>query len=231
MFPPISCSFLNTAEIAPFVSGSNYTFFVPTDAAFERLGFDMLPDDVLGSELGVKMLLNHFVRGRLYDRDLTNGALLETIGGSVVTIKRQPNGNVTVNNANIVESEVFVYNLGTMFYIDNVLYANYLLGNPASTDTPPSKARETTTIAAATDAQVTPVAGVRVSTASSAAGNRNKLMTTVPDAELVPDNVITAKPKRTTMTNTASVEDDFMMDDDEIVTPRALPVLLNVPHV
>lgn len=39
--------YLNTAEIAPYVSGSNYTFFVPNDLAFEKLGFDLLSDDVL----------------------------------------------------------------------------------------------------------------------------------------------------------------------------------------
>lgn len=33
---------------------------------------------------------------------------------------------VTIEGANIVQSEVFVYNLGTMFYIDKVLFANKL---------------------------------------------------------------------------------------------------------
>lgn len=32
--------------------------------------------------------------------------------------------SVRVNNASIVESEVFVYNLGTMFYINKVLFAD-----------------------------------------------------------------------------------------------------------
>lgn len=31
-------------------------------------------------------------------------------------------GKVNINDATIVESEVFVYNLGTMFYIDKVLF-------------------------------------------------------------------------------------------------------------
>lgn len=31
---------------------------------------------------------------------------------------------MSVNEATIVESEVFVYNLGTMFYIDKVLFTN-----------------------------------------------------------------------------------------------------------
>lgn len=43
------CRFLNNAEIAPHVSGANYTFFVPDDKAFEKLGFDKLSDDVMVS--------------------------------------------------------------------------------------------------------------------------------------------------------------------------------------
>lgn len=70
------------------MSGSNFTFFVPTDTAFERLGFDTLTDDVLASEIGVKMLLNHFVKGRLYDRDLLNDEVLETLGDSYLRVTR-----------------------------------------------------------------------------------------------------------------------------------------------
>lgn len=82
---------MNAAEIAQYVSGANYTFFVPVDKAFERLGFDLLSDEVLASEKGVKMLLNHFVRGRLYDRDLRHDEVFETIGGNAVRIQRQTN--------------------------------------------------------------------------------------------------------------------------------------------
>lgn len=171
------------------------TFFVPTDAAFEKLGFDILPDDILGSEMGVKMLLNHFVKGRLYDRDLQNEIAFETIGGETLKISRR-GSNVTVNQANIIESEVFVYNLGTMFYIDDVLYSNYLLGNPPLT---------TTTTQAATTTATTP----RGSTTMASKGS------TAADAELVPKGI-------------TEQDDDFLLDDDEIITPRALPVLVNV---
>jgi Fasciclin domain len=41
--------YLAVADIAQFVGGSNYTFFVPTDEAFERMGLDILPDTVLVS--------------------------------------------------------------------------------------------------------------------------------------------------------------------------------------
>lgn len=77
------------------MSGANYTFFVPIDGAFEKLGFDVLPDEVLASDKGVKMLLNHFVRGRLYERDLRHDEVFETIGGGAIRIQRQQNGKCT----------------------------------------------------------------------------------------------------------------------------------------
>lgn len=79
------------------------------------------------SQRGIKMLLNHFVRGRLYNRDLRDNEVFETIGGGHVKITRNPGSNYTsVNNAQITESEVFVYNLGTMYYIDDILYSHML---------------------------------------------------------------------------------------------------------
>lgn len=86
------CRLLNCAEIAQYVSGANYTFFVPTDAAFEQQGFDRLSDEVLASDAGVKLLLNHFIRGRLYERDLRHDDLLTTIGGEVVKIQKTLEG-------------------------------------------------------------------------------------------------------------------------------------------
>lgn len=74
------------------MSGANYTFFVPTDEAFERLGFDRLTDEVLASEAGIKLLLNHFIRGRLYERDLRHDDVLETIGGEAIKIEKLMNG-------------------------------------------------------------------------------------------------------------------------------------------
>lgn len=80
--------FLNNAEIAHFISGSNFTFFVPIDEAFEKLGLDKLTDDEMASENSVNLLLNHFVKGRLYDRDLINDEILETVGGKPIKIQR-----------------------------------------------------------------------------------------------------------------------------------------------
>jgi len=115
--------FLNLADLAPHVSGTGYTFFVPTDTAFEEIGLDKMPDNYLSTGSGIEILLNHFVKGRLYDRDLVDGSVLHTLGNKTITIKRK-GLRVLVNNATIVESEVFVYNLGTMFYIDQVLFGD-----------------------------------------------------------------------------------------------------------
>lgn len=117
---------MSSAEIASSIVGSNYTFFVPYDEAFEKYGIDLLPDDVLNSESGIKLILNHFVKGRLYARDLRKDKVFETVGGKLLKITKDSTGQVEVNNARISESEIFVYNLGTMFYIDEVLFPELL---------------------------------------------------------------------------------------------------------
>ncbi|XP_055916898.1 uncharacterized protein LOC129949455 [Eupeodes corollae] len=192
--------YLNNAEIAPHVSGANYTFFVPDDEAFERLGFDLLPDDVLASPRGIKMLLNHFIRGRLYDRDLKDGEVFEAIGGGSVKITRRPGSNVTVNNAKITESEVFVYNLGTMFYLSDVLYSDIL--------------REYVS--------VKPQAGSNNNFEASGHGVNTRTSSVAPptDVEIVPNEFFTEQ----SGTGDFSMHDE---DEDEVITPKALPVRFN----
>jgi len=175
--------FLNAAEIAPHVSGSNYTFFVPTDEAFERHGFDILTDDILASEKGINLLLSHFLKGRLYERDLHHEEVFETISGKPIKIQRKLT-NVTVNNAMIIEAEVFVYNLGTMFYIDDILYpeiiSDSLRGTENETELLNDEGEETTT-------------------------SVERLPTARPEVEIFGDKFVETL-------------------DDEIVTPRVLPV-------
>ncbi|KAI8114999.1 hypothetical protein CVS40_12735 [Lucilia cuprina] len=189
-----NCRFLNNAEIAPHVSGANYTFFVPDDKAFEKLGFDKLSDDVMASQRGVKMLLNHFVKGRLYNRDLKDNEVFETIGGGHIKITRNPGSNATsVNNAKITESEVFVYNLGTMFYIDDILYSHllreYVIKHKSRTN--------------------------------YAGGNngRSSTLGTPTDVEIVPNEF---DHEQSGGNGDYSIHDDDF--DDEIITPKALPV-------
>lgn len=190
---------MNAAEVAQYISGSNYTFFVPTDEAFERHGFDILTDDILASEKSVQMLLNHFVRQRLYDKDLVNDEVFETIGGKPIKIQRsQDISNVTVNNVLIIEAEVFVYNLGTMFYINDILY--------------PEIVQETLKA---------PLEEV-----SDGVGNKESTTERKPlDVEVFTVN----DPAETNLGKTATETEDTTIreveeDDEEIITPRALPV-------
>ncbi|XP_050306951.1 transforming growth factor-beta-induced protein ig-h3 [Anthonomus grandis grandis] len=132
--------FLNLADLAPHVSGAGYTFFVPTDSAFAALGLDKMPDNYLSNGEGLQILLNHFVKGRLYDKELKNGTVLTTLGNQTLLVNRTES-NCYINQALILESEVFVYNLGTMFYIDKVLHNTLrvppvpIAGNPNTTPT------------------------------------------------------------------------------------------------
>lgn len=151
---------------------------------------------------GVNLLLNHFIRGRLYNKDLKNDKIFETIGGKPVKIQRKPDGNVTVNNALIIEAEVFVYNLGTMFYIDEILYPETI----ESSSSVPKDINDTEMNDEENTAEVTTESGSSSSTQK--------------DVELIT--------KRTVMHQHGLHEDDdddeFEPLDDEIVTPRVLPV-------
>lgn len=110
-------------------------------------------------------------------------------------VKIEIAGNVTVNHATIIETEVFVYNLGTMFYIDQILYSDILIDSikpEISTEKYDSK--------------------------------RNKHSSSVrPDVESIPSDVVTESNGSGGMKHIDD-DDDFLLQDDEIVTPRALPV-------
>lgn len=94
---------------------------MPTDKAFKEASLADKPDYYLTKGDGLKLLLNHIVPTRLYNRDFINGQQFKTLGGKTIHVKREGE-NVTISDANVIESEVFVYNLGTMYYIDKVLF-------------------------------------------------------------------------------------------------------------
>lgn len=181
------------------------------------------------------MLLCHFVKGRLYDRDLKNDEVFETIGGRPIRISRQlPGnsqkemdfgdmqsvinkqyvnylGNVTVNRASIIESEIFVYNLGTMFYIDQILYADILADaiKPMTSDTY-MRGKSNNKVSTSSDSEVV-----------------------IPASDL-PGDPIEKRNYNRGGTNHHHDDDDDADDshfqDDEIITPRALPVrFANLP--
>lgn len=123
-----------------------------------------------------------------------------------------PAGNVTVNHARIVESEVFVYNLGTMYYIDDILYPEIFDKMKKTFNSPTSTAAPTTfKLTSSPDADIEPVPAV---TQSAEQGK----------------DIFVLNERGGNIDGNSDFDhdlddaDDEEEDDDEIVTPRALPV-------
>jgi hypothetical protein len=168
------------------------------------------------------MILNHFIKGRLYGRDLIDGAEFETVGGKTVKISKDSSNHISVDRAKIVEAEVFVYNLGTMFYIDDVLHPidlqndfkpNEALNSDLSDEVQLSEEAFTTEI---------PIMIEKLSTKSNREPTtleyRSTHFTTRDDVEFVPS------------INTGFSDDieDFSTSDS-YVTPKALPSRYHAP--
>lgn len=196
---------------------------MPSDDAFEKYGFDLLPDEALSSDKGIKMILNHFVKGRLYGRDLVDGEVFETVGGKPLKITRGADDKVMINRAKIAESEVFVYNLGTMFYIDDVLYPEILKNEVKTITQAPNhnKKRENESsedfyttemsIFSESEEKLTTKTN-REPTTSEYRSMLSALLTTRSDVELIPSEF-------------SQMAEDFSSSSDSFVTPpRALPL-------
>ncbi|KAF6215018.1 hypothetical protein GE061_009766 [Apolygus lucorum] len=151
--------FLNQADLAFYVSGAGYTFFVPTDAAFNQLRLENAPDNVLASsDKGMSVLLSHFVKTRLYDKDIKDGATFTSLSNRTLHITRKPGLNGTVEGADIIEKEVFVYNLGTMFFVNRVIFGDEIpcdFNSSVVTTVGPSR-EMTTSLAEEIDATTVP---------------------------------------------------------------------------
>lgn len=180
-----------------------------------------MPDEALSSDKGIKLILNHFVKGRLYDRNLIQDEVFETVGGKPLKITKDSKGQVSVNRAKIVESEIFVYNLGTMFYIDDVLYPNTLKNEVKTlTQSPNHNKRHegessedfyTTemSIFSEKEEKLTTKSN-REPTTSEYRSIMSALMTTSSDVEFIPNNF-------------SEFAEEFSVSD-RYVTPKALPL-------
>lgn len=169
------------------------------------------------------MLLHHFVKGRLYNRDLRDGQIFETVGGGHIKISRTPGSNTTnVNNAKITESEVFVYNLGTMFYIDEILYSHLLQENMAKNKLRPNYASGNgrNPVTSRMPADVEMISDVIHGKGGKNGANNNGDDAAADDDEDDVDDVDDIDDDDSDSNNNED-NDKF---DDEIITPKALPV-------
>lgn len=95
-----------------------FTVFAPTDEAFARIpqaNLDALLNNT--TEL-TDVLMYHIARGELTSENLIGQDSLETMGGQNLTITA--NGNVMVNNANVIEADIEATN-GVVHVVDAVL--------------------------------------------------------------------------------------------------------------
>lgn len=70
-------------------TGEDYTVFVPTDHAFQRwhpIDWGFYPFSV--PEFTESVIINHFVKGRLKQEDITNGLVAKTLGGRDVVFRK-----------------------------------------------------------------------------------------------------------------------------------------------
>lgn len=95
-----------------------YTVFAPDNEAFEKFKRDFKDEWDDATKLQ-KVLLSHVVSGRLMSKDLKNGTKLGTLGGQDLTIGVTPQGNITVNGAKVLKSDIIASN-GVQYIIDTV---------------------------------------------------------------------------------------------------------------
>lgn len=81
-----------------FVFFAGYTFFVPMDSAFKSLNLESAPDNLLSSKEGLEILLSHFVKGRLYDKDIKDNSTFTSLSGKTLHISRKPGKCMRIKN-------------------------------------------------------------------------------------------------------------------------------------
>jgi transforming growth factor-beta-induced protein len=99
-------------------SGTQYTVFAPTNAAFEALDVD----DVTADQALVTDLLNyHVIAGQaIASGDITNNQTATTVEGGELTFNVASDGSVTVNGVSVTTTDIQTAN-GVVHVIDGVL--------------------------------------------------------------------------------------------------------------
>jgi uncharacterized surface protein with fasciclin (FAS1) repeats len=111
---------LDTAGLDETLRGEGlFTVFAPTDDAFDALPEGTLDDLLADPQALGNVLLYHVIEGELMEADLVEMTEAETLEGQSVTISAS-NGDVMVNDANIVEPNIMASN-GVIQVIDTVL--------------------------------------------------------------------------------------------------------------
>jgi len=95
-----------------------YTVFAPSDAAFNQLPPGTVSSLMKDKAKLAEILSHHVIPGKVTVSDVKPGKV-QTIQGDTVTLKND-NGKVTVENANVVQSDMMADN-GVIHEIDAVV--------------------------------------------------------------------------------------------------------------
>ena len=113
---------VQAAELEGALRGEGpFTVFAPTDAAFNALPDGTL-EELLADPTGdlQQILLYHVVPGRVMAADVSDGLEAETLQGSTVSFAEGANGELHINEAVIVSTDIEASN-GVIHVIDAVI--------------------------------------------------------------------------------------------------------------
>lgn len=122
---PELSTFANAADTVGlthlFQGTGPFTAFVPTNAAFDKLGKDKLQQllEPQNQDRLTDILIYHIVPGKYMARNLKS-MRLQTINGKYLTITTDNNGEIRVNGAKVVRTDLVGPN-GVVHEIDTVL--------------------------------------------------------------------------------------------------------------
>jgi uncharacterized surface protein with fasciclin (FAS1) repeats len=117
---------VHSSDLDQLLSSSGpFTFFAPSDLAFEKLEKGFL-ENLLEPENKLKLtdlLNNHIVKGKVFFKDLKDGDTLETINGNQLVVEVK-NGKVGIRDAVILGREAKITN-GVIHSTDTVFTKKY----------------------------------------------------------------------------------------------------------
>jgi uncharacterized surface protein with fasciclin (FAS1) repeats len=99
-------------------NGGPYTVFAPSDSAFDKLPPETKEALLKDKKKLAQILAYHVIQGKVLVADVKPGRV-QTIQGSALTLTSD-NGKVTVDEANVTESDVVADN-GVIHVIDTVM--------------------------------------------------------------------------------------------------------------
>jgi uncharacterized surface protein with fasciclin (FAS1) repeats len=97
-----------------------FTVFAPTDDAFDALGTDTINGLLADPETLASILLYHVVDGAVFSGDVVKLESATTLNGADITIRVDEDGNVFINDAQVIIADIITTN-GVIHVIDAVI--------------------------------------------------------------------------------------------------------------